>query len=89
MHPRLAGFFTAEPRVVDARAVRHGATRRDRETAFGAVLADVAAAVREVDKDTINGAHLTIQRRAIRRRSAAIVVLSVLVVLALVASVIA
>ncbi|MDL5159048.1 toll/interleukin-1 receptor domain-containing protein [Actinomycetospora termitidis] len=85
LHPRLRGVFGAEPRTVDAREMRAGASRRARDDAFQSVLADVTATVRGVEKDTIRGEHLAIQRRAVRRARGAVVALSVLVVLALVA----
>ncbi|NUP17814.1 MAG: TIR domain-containing protein [Streptomyces sp.] len=93
--PALRGMFSAEPLWVDLsdQKERDGrSTRSERELARLALLhgcAAIAAPLRSMDKDELFGAHIAQLRRARQRLTGGLVLLSLLLVVAVVAGLIA
>jgi TIR domain len=87
--PALAGAFDEEPRFVDLRAVDESQVSLSRDPLLAGAVADLAAPVHGRSKDELVGADLHEHRRLIRLTRAAVVVLSVLLVAALAAGLLA
>lgn len=93
--PALRGMFTAEPLWVDLsgqKGHKRRLTRAERERARMELLngcAAIAAPLRSLDKDVLYGAHITQLRRTRQGLIGGIALLSLLLVLALVAGLIA
>jgi WD40 repeat protein len=87
--PSLRGAFPEAPRWVDLRGL-HTAEHVDQANpVLRAVVADVAAAVREVPKDQLVGEHLLQHRRTMRLARGAITALAALLALAVTGAVVA
>ncbi|MDT7741432.1 MAG: hypothetical protein QOE59_510 [Actinomycetota bacterium] len=87
--PSLARVLEEEPRWVDLRWLRTTDHVAQSDPRFRDNVADIAAAVRGVPKDTLIGEHIRLHRRAVRLARAGVAALSVLLVLAVVLAVIA
>ena len=85
----LRGVFPAEPKYLDMTWARRDAGLTLRNARFRDQIATLAAAIREVPKEEIEGEDVRQQRRTRRIVRAVIAVLSVLVVLASMTSVLA
>jgi WD40 repeat protein len=84
--PAARGMFGHEPLWVDLSSVQTvRALDRSNPVLLNSV-AQLAAPLRGVDKDTLVGEHITYYRRARRQRSGGVVALSILTVLAIVAA---
>ncbi|MBV8540262.1 MAG: TIR domain-containing protein [Pseudonocardiales bacterium] len=87
--PALQDAFIKEPRWVDLRWL-HNLDQVDQSNPrLRECVADVAAAVREVPKDTLVGEHIRQHRRTMRLLRGGVTVLTVLLIAAIVATVIA
>ncbi|MHA6802810.1 TIR domain-containing protein [Salinifilum ghardaiensis] len=87
--PALHGALREEPRWVDLRWLR-SAEQVDRSNPrMRDNIADIAAAIREMPKDSLVGAHIRHQRRTVRLATAAVSTLSLLLVATLIASAVA
>jgi WD40 repeat protein len=87
--PAAGGMFSHEPLWVDLSSVQ---TVRELDRSNPVLLnsvAQLAAPLRGVDKDTLVGEHITYYRRARRQRRGGVVALSILTILAVVAAYIA
>jgi tetratricopeptide (TPR) repeat protein len=74
--PALKGKFPAEPKWVDLRGYREGASKRDRK--FAELGANFAAAIRGVPKEDLLSEEVRQQRRALTLAWSAIALLAVL-----------
>ncbi|MGH3530175.1 MAG: toll/interleukin-1 receptor domain-containing protein, partial [Pseudonocardiaceae bacterium] len=87
--PALRGAFAQEPRWVDLRWL-HDVDQIDQSNPqLRECVADVAAAVREVPKDELVGEHIRQHRRTMRLARGGVTALTVLLIAALVAAVVA
>ncbi|MGW6933385.1 hypothetical protein ACWGE0_25240 [Lentzea sp. NPDC054927] len=87
--PSLRDALRGEPLWVDVRWLRDSTQVDESHPRFRDCVADIAAAVRGVDKDLLVGEHLRQHRRTMRLARAAMSVLLVLTVTTLVAALIA
>jgi tetratricopeptide (TPR) repeat protein len=74
--PSLKGKFPAEPKWVDLRAYREGASKRDRK--FTELGANFAAAIRGIPKEDLLSEEVRQQRRALTLAWSAVLLLAVL-----------
>src|SRR6266851_2582075 len=88
-NPALCGAFAAEPNILNMTWARHTADLTLRNAHFRDDVATLAAAIREVRKDEIEGEDVRQQRRTRRIVRAVIAALTVLVLLASVLAVVA
>src|SRR5262249_26458716 len=87
--PALCGAFLETPRWVDLRWL-HDAEQVDQANPrLRECVADVAATVREIDKDLLVGEHIRQHRRTLRLARGGIASLVVLLIAALIAAVVA
>jgi WD40 repeat protein len=87
--PALRGAFAEQPRWVDLRWLRNATDVDQSNPRLRECIADLAAAVRGVPKDTLIGEHIRQHRRAMRLARGGVATLVVLLVAALVASLVA
>ncbi len=84
--PALRGAFVEEPRWVDLRWLRDVGQVDQSNPRLRECVADVAAAVREVEKDELVGEHISQHRRTMRLARGGVTTLAVLLIVALVAA---
>jgi WD40 repeat protein len=87
--PSLHGAFDEEPRWVDLRWLRQVEQIDRANPRLQESVADIAAAVRDVPKDTLIGEHIRQHRRTLRLAWSAVTALATLLVVAVVAGAIA
>jgi WD40 repeat protein len=87
--PALREAGLPEPRWVDVRPLQGVSILDRRDPQATGAIADIAAAVLEVPKDDLVGAHLRYHRRAMRLLAGGVVGLALLLVIALVAGFVA
>jgi WD40 repeat protein len=87
--PSLRGTFTEQPRWVDLRWLRETEQVDRSNPKLRDCIADVAAAVRGIDKDLLVGEHIRQRRRALRLAWGGVTTLALLLVVAVVAAIIA
>jgi WD40 repeat protein len=85
----LRGAFTEQPRWVDLRWLRETEYVDRSNPKLRDCVADVAAAVRGIDKDLLVGEHIRQHRRALRLARGGVTTLALLLVVAVVAAIIA
>jgi hypothetical protein len=88
-NPELRGIFSVEPKYLDMAWVRGGTRPTLRNARFRDQIATLAAAIREVPKEEIEGEDVRQQRRTRRIVQAVIATLTVLVLLVSVLAVVA
>lgn len=87
--PSLRGAFTERPRWVDLRWLRETEQVDRSNPKLRDCVADVAAAVRGIDKDLLVGEHIRQHRRTLRLARGGVTTLALLLVVAVVAAIIA
>lgn len=87
--PSLRGAFTEQPRWVDLRWLRETEQVDRSNPRLRDCVADVAAALRGMDKDLLVGEHIRQHRRALRLARGGVTTLALLLVVAVVAAIIA